>query len=469
MIDLKRVEDYRENNRIEAKKALGGLPKSIWETYSAFANSLGGVILLGVREEKDKSLHPVCLPEPEKLVEEFWQIVNDPTRVSVNVLTKKQVEIVGDRDRRFIAVTVPRVGRQDRPVYIGTDPYLGSYRRNGEGDYRCGAEEVKSMLRDRAKTPRDMRPIFTQNSRALHRESVQKYRSLVLKNRPFSPLARLDEKSFLQEVGVLIKDGKGVYRPTGAGLLMLGKYASIQAVYPHYRLRFERGKTGEMNADFRPFNRIFEGNLFDFFTYVNDTLLRALQTQGADAQAAATETLANCLVNADYHARSGVYASCKRDEISFSNPGGFRFGVEVAKTGGVSDPRNVGLLRLFQLMGVGNGTGSGIPAVYASWGKEGRGVPVIKESFHPERVSVILPLSDRVNRKNILRSKASQARFFEAEKRAMIECVTERISVTVGDICSLLRLPSERVKSLLAELTGEGILRREGNRYFLKS
>ena len=39
MIDLKDIGKYRENNRLEAKRAQGGFPESLWETYSAFANS----------------------------------------------------------------------------------------------------------------------------------------------------------------------------------------------------------------------------------------------------------------------------------------------------------------------------------------------------------------------------------------------------------------------------------------------
>ena len=150
MLDFSNLEQYRENNRIEAKKALGGLPRSIWETYSAFANTLGGILLLGVVERKDKSLHAIDLPDPEKLVREFWKLVNDREQASANILTADQVQIRKVDGKRIVVITVPRAQRFDRPVYIGGNPLTGTYRRSGEGDYRCTREEVLAMLRDAA-------------------------------------------------------------------------------------------------------------------------------------------------------------------------------------------------------------------------------------------------------------------------------------------------------------------------------
>ena len=155
MIDFETIGKYRENNRIEAKKAVGGLPVSIWETYSSFANTLGGIILLGVEELKDKSLRPVNLPYPGKLVKEFWDLVNNPNKVSINILTSKDVYIHEIDGKRIVVITVPRADRTYKPVYIDNNP-LNTYRRDGEGDYKCTKEEYQAMVRDASIKTQDM-------------------------------------------------------------------------------------------------------------------------------------------------------------------------------------------------------------------------------------------------------------------------------------------------------------------------
>ena len=146
MLDFDNLQNYRENNRIEAKEALGGLPESIWETYSAFANAEGGVILLGVKELPDKSLQALDLLDPQWLIEDFWAIITDPKKVSANILTEDDVRIHEVDGRHIIAITVPR---SKQPIYIGNDPIRGTYRRDGEGDRRCSFEEVQRMMRHR--------------------------------------------------------------------------------------------------------------------------------------------------------------------------------------------------------------------------------------------------------------------------------------------------------------------------------
>ena len=46
-----------ERVTLECKRAQSSIPGSVWETYSAFANTYGGLILLGVYEDqKEKDI-----------------------------------------------------------------------------------------------------------------------------------------------------------------------------------------------------------------------------------------------------------------------------------------------------------------------------------------------------------------------------------------------------------------------------
>ena len=149
MLDFSRIEQYRENNRIEAKLAHGGLPESIWETYSAFANTLGGYILLGVTENTDKSLRICDLEHPEALVEAFWQAYEAPNRVSARLLFPEDVWVQGVGGDRIVVIRVPRAKNADRPVYIDGNRASGTYLRSGEGDRKCSADEIDAMLHAR--------------------------------------------------------------------------------------------------------------------------------------------------------------------------------------------------------------------------------------------------------------------------------------------------------------------------------
>ena len=70
-----------ERVTLECKKAKSEMPKSIWQTFSAFANTIGGMILLVVDEnmqEKDiqKRYQIIGVDEPRKIVTDFWNTLN---------------------------------------------------------------------------------------------------------------------------------------------------------------------------------------------------------------------------------------------------------------------------------------------------------------------------------------------------------------------------------------------------------
>lgn len=149
MFDWNNLQHYKETNRIEAKQAVGGLPRSIWETYSAFANSDGGVILLGVAERKtDKTLYAVELPDPWRLVAQFWELVNEPRIVSKNILRKEDVRIEQAEGKEIVVIYVPKAKSQDKPIYIGGNRETGAYYRRGESDIRIPKARLDKMIQE---------------------------------------------------------------------------------------------------------------------------------------------------------------------------------------------------------------------------------------------------------------------------------------------------------------------------------
>ena len=455
MIDFSKIEQYRENNRIEAKKALGGLPKSIWETYSAFANTHGGIILLGVEELADKSFRTVDLPDPEKLIKEFWDIANNPNKTSVNILSSKDVFVQEVDGNHIVVINVPRAERSYKPVYVDGNP-LCTYRRNGEGDYRCTKEEYQAMVRDASVKTQDMLILNEMDMTVFNKESIRSYRQRMRLSRPGHVWEALEDEDFLLKLGAVGVGSDGKKHPTSAGLLMFGNEYDIVREFNTYDFYF------------RVYNKLIQDIKVPFKmeggTRVDDT----------DVHKALREALANCLVHADYYGRQGLVIVKKRNSITMSNPGSFRIEIDAAKSGGVSDPRNGTMLKMFNLIDIGERAGSGIPNIFRVWREQGWKEPVIAELSEPDRIILSLSLLKKESSdKKVAIKNGDKGTKTASQKIAILEYLTDHASAKCSDISDMLGVKDARARRILSEMIVEGTIVAEGSNrnriYKLKS
>ena len=467
MLDFANLEIYRENNRIEAKKAQGGLPHSIWETYSAFANSFGGILLLGVVEGADKRFVSVPLPSPERLVSEFWEMINDRTKVSANILSEQDVQIVESGGNRIVVIQIPRAGRHERPVYIGTDPFSGSYFRDGEGDYRCSPDEVRSMLRDRTDEPQDAMVLEEFSTDCLDPGCISRYRVRLSDLHPRPAWQRSISCHFLPCVGAVARGEDGQYHPTAAGLLMFGKSRDIRREFPDYLLDYqELDASGRLLWHLTSRSEDWSGSLFDFYFLVYHRILYRSNFDLSGVRSALGEALANCLIHADYRAKSGLVIRKEPDSIVITNPGSFRIFISEAADGGKSDVRNVTLARMFSLIHIGSGKGSGIPGIHRAWEEQGWEKPSLTEQLSPARITLTLRLKRGEDER-------TDTPVQKARKQAILEYLTAVPAAEIAQIAGAVGLSPSRTGDYLRLLKEEDIIVSEKsgkkNTYRLKS
>ena len=107
------------------------------------------MILLGVEELPDHSLRVQGLLDAREMVEELCAMLDDRRVVSANILAADQIRVAEVDGAQIIVIEVPPAPRDQLPVYLGKNPFTGSYRRSGDGDYHCTWGEVVTMLGDR--------------------------------------------------------------------------------------------------------------------------------------------------------------------------------------------------------------------------------------------------------------------------------------------------------------------------------
>ena len=485
MIDFSNLESYTENNRIEVKKAQGTLPNSIWETYSSFANTLGGIILLGVAETKNKSLVPIGLSDPEKLIKDFWYIINNQNKININILTSSDVFIREINGKSIVVINVPRAQRFYKPVYINGNPVSGTYRRNGEGDYHVNNEELKEMYREANVKAQDIMIIEAMDTSLLCSDSINSYRQRMKLSRPGHVWEGLSDEVFLMKLGAAGIGADGKIHPTAAGLLMFGYESDIVRKFPNYFLDYRE----DYDNSTRWTDRIqsssgdWSGNVYDFYFRVYNKLQQDIKVpfklegnmriDDTPVHMAIREALANCIINADYYGRQGLVVIKTKDSILLSNPGDFRIELDAAKSGGYSDPRNSTLMKMFNLIDIGERAGSGIPSIYYIWEKQGLNEPYFRQSFEPNRITLVLPITKDDDKKSAIKIGDKKSAIKSAKIDRIIEYLTDHAEAKASELAEYSGLKASRIRDYLKFLVNEGTVTAEGSNrnriYKLKS
>ena len=262
---------------------------------------------------------------------------------------------------------------------------------------------------------------------------------------------------------------------------MFGYEYEIVKEFPHYFLDYQE----RMDDTTRWTDRIvstsgeWSGNIFDFYFRVYQRIAQDVKIpfkmengeriDDTPVHGALREALANCLINADYYGTRGLVIIKSKNEITISNPGGFRIDINEAKSGGVSDPRNGALIKMFNLINIGERAGSGIPNIFNVWNKQGWPAPVITESFDPERITLSLVLGESpkqvpdVKTNTHDRTKTTRSKS-QIQKQAIIAFLTERVEAKTADVADLLGVKDARARRLLSEMVAEGTIVTDGGK-----
>ena len=138
------------------------------------------------------------------------------------------------------------------------------------------------------------------------------------------------------------------------------------------------------------------------------------------------------------------------DKLVIENPGSIRTGKKQMLRGGISDPRNKTLMKMFNMIGIGERAGSGIPDIYQVWENEGWPMPVVEESYNPDRTRLSLEFSKKQAIKTSDKNKLQKTQ----EKEELIrEYLRQNGLSKTSEIAEYIELSPARTRALLSDMT----------------
>jgi ATP-dependent DNA helicase RecG len=238
-------------------------------------------------------------------------------------------------------------------------------------------------------------------------ETLKAFRQRFVSREPDHPWLGLDDKNLLIQLGGWKRDRiTGKEGLTLAGLLMFGRERSILDALPHYQLDYQErlSKDLETRWTYRlTLDGKWEANLFNFYYRVYSRLVDdinvpfqldkdAVRRGETHVHEALREALVNSLIHADHQSSRPIKIIKFKSSFFFLNPGCLRISLQQLYDGGISDPRNPNLQKMFQMLGLSEKAGSGFGKILRAWKEQQWFTPLVSEKLDLDMTLVALPM-----------------------------------------------------------------------------
>lgn len=479
--DIYNILNKGERVTLECKKAENSVPKSFWETYSAFANTNGGTVLLGVSEdmmEKDKAkrYEVTGVNDADKICKDLWNTINSNEKVNINLLHNDDVQVANVDGKDIIVINVPRADYSTRPVYINNNLTRGSFKRNHEGDYHCTEQELRMMVRDANEAGNDRMFLEDYTMDDIDIPTLERFRMMFKTNNPEHIWNGLDHKDFLMQLGgYMINRKDHTEGLTMAGLLMFGKGLPIRERFDNLRMDYidKSNLVGDQRySDRLTYDGTWENNLFNFIRIVIPRLTRDLprpfsmegviRKDDTPQHKAVREAVTNMIIHADFMLNGILRVEKYDDRFVLTNPGLLKLPIEQIYAGGESKSRNQRMQNMLRMIGYGENLGSGFPLILSAWNEKHWLKPELIEQPELMQVKLVLHIE---NDKNVTKDVTKDVTKEIPERQMIIlDLIRENKNLTIPEMSLKTNVTERTIKRDIANLQELGIISREGGR-----
>jgi predicted HTH transcriptional regulator len=296
----------------------------LFETVSAFSNTAGGWIVLGI-SQKGKTYEITGVEELERLEQNFTTVLRSRNKFNALITPKcRKCEMNGCKVLAFYIHA-----SEYKPVYYNS--LNNTFIRTASGDQQASEAEINAMLRDQLFGVMSARPVERTALNDLNRTTLYRYRDYMSRFNPGLPYNTMPDGEFLERMQVT--DGDHL---TYGGLLFMGKNLSINKSFPDFRIDLLEipGKSYADAVTRYTFRLEEQENLWEYYFAVIERLKRyvdmpfkmndlGIAIEDSPQFGAIREALVNMLMHTDYFSVMKPRVRVFSNRIEFENPGAF--------------------------------------------------------------------------------------------------------------------------------------------------